>query len=64
MRPSEEPGAGDRKLGKDAEGRGRSRGGKGGIYGRLRKRRGLCTRAFPDRAAAKLGGANTTIQII
>ena len=27
------PGAGDRKLEKDAEGRGRSRGGKGGIYG-------------------------------
>jgi len=33
MRPSEEPGAGDRKLEEDAEGRGRSRGGKGGIYG-------------------------------
>jgi hypothetical protein len=34
MRPSEEPGTGDRKLEKDTEGRGRSRGGKGGIYGR------------------------------
>jgi hypothetical protein len=64
MRPSEELGTGDRKLEKDAEGRGRSRGGKGGIYGGREKQRGLCTRAFPDRAAAKLGGANTTIIII
>jgi hypothetical protein len=34
IRPSEKLGTGDRKLEKDAEGRGRSRGGKGGIYGR------------------------------
>jgi hypothetical protein len=64
MRPSEEPGAGDRKLEEDAEGRGRSRGGKGGIYGRSRKQRGPCTRAFPDRAAAKPGGSDTTLSII
>jgi hypothetical protein len=64
MRPSEEPGAGDRKLEEDAEGRGRSRGGKGGIYGRSRKQRGPCTRAFPDWAAAKPRGANTTLLII
>ena len=47
---------GDRKLEKDAEGGGRSRGGKGGIYGGREKQRGPCTRAFPDLAAAKLRG--------
>jgi hypothetical protein len=61
MMPSEEPGAGDRKL---EEGRGRNRGGKGGIYSRSRKQRGPCTRAFPDRAAAKPGGSNTMLSII
>jgi hypothetical protein len=39
------PETGDRKLEKDAEGKGRSGGGKGGIYGR---REGSSTRAFPD----------------
>jgi hypothetical protein len=63
MRPSKEPGAGDKKLGKDAEGRGRSRGEKGGIYSRREKQRSLCTRAFPDRAVAKPRGANTTIRL-
>jgi hypothetical protein len=33
VRPSEEQGVGDRTLEKDEEGGGRSRGGKGGIYG-------------------------------
>ena len=34
IRPSQKPGTGERILEKDVEGRGRSRGGKGGIYGR------------------------------
>jgi hypothetical protein len=39
------------------------RGGRAGIYGRQEKRRGSAARAFPDWAAAKLGGANRTTEI-
>ena len=38
-------------------------GGRAGIYGRREKRRGSAARAFPDRAAAKPGGANRTTEI-
>jgi hypothetical protein len=37
--------------------------GGGGIYGRSRKQRGPCARAFPDRATAKPGGADRTTEI-
>jgi hypothetical protein len=39
------------------------RGGRAGIYGRREKRRGSAARAFPNRAAAKLGGADRTTEI-
>src|SRR5277367_1427375 len=38
------PGTGDRKLEKDAEGGGRRRGGKGGVYGCGESKRGECVR--------------------
>jgi hypothetical protein len=56
------PGTDDRKLEKDVEGRGTSRGG-GRYLWSSRKQRGLRTRAFPDRAAAKPGGSNSTTEI-
>jgi hypothetical protein len=42
------PGTGERKLEEDAEGRGRSRGGRAGIYSRREKQRG--------RAPSPIGG--------
>ena len=55
------PGTGDRKMEKDAEGRGRSR--EGRIYGH-RESGEARARAFPDRAAAKPGGADLRTEII
>jgi hypothetical protein len=52
------------KLETDAGGGQRSRGGKGGIYGRGEKQHGDCARALPDRAGAKPGGCDTTISIV
>jgi hypothetical protein len=52
-----------------SDGKGRRRDGRrGGGKGRYlwfveEKRRGLAARAFPDRAAAKLGGADRTTEI-
>jgi hypothetical protein len=42
---------------------GRRGGGRAGIYGRREKRRGSAARAFPNRAAAKLKGADRTTEI-
>jgi hypothetical protein len=51
-----------------SEGKGRRRdgrrgGGRAGIYVVEEKRRGSALRAFPDRAAAKPGGADRTTEI-
>jgi hypothetical protein len=62
IRPSEETGNGDRKLEKDAEGKGRSRGGRA-VFMVVEKQRGSYVRAFPDRTAAKPGWSNTTTEI-
>jgi hypothetical protein len=51
----------ENRKGRKREGWGE--GGRAGIYGRREKRRGSAARAFPDRAAAKLGGADRTTEI-
>jgi hypothetical protein len=48
---------------RDAGGTDGEEGGRAGIYSHREKRQGSATRAFPDRAAAKLGGADRTTEI-
>jgi len=50
------PGTGDRKFEKDAEGRGRSRGGKGGIYGRRESSEATTHAPSPIRQPPNPGG--------
>jgi len=51
-------------MGRDAEGRRAERGGGREVLQSSRKRRGSCSRDFPDLGAANPGGSNTTTEII
>jgi hypothetical protein len=55
---------GDRKLEKDEEGGGRSRGGEGRYLWSSKKQQGPCTRAFPEPEAAIPKRANRRTEII
>jgi hypothetical protein len=52
------------KIERDAGEMDGEEGGRAGIYGRREKRRGSARCAFPDRAAAKPGGADRRTEII
>ena len=53
----------ENRMERDAGGTDGEEGGRAGIYGRREKQRGSAARAFPNRAAAKLGGADRTTDI-
>ena len=55
---------GDRKLGKDAEGRGRSRGGKDGIYGRRESSEARARAPSPIGGPLNPGGQTTRLRLL
>ena len=63
MRGSSLEWARENGIERDTGGTDGEEGGRASIYSRREKQRGSAAHAFPDRAAAKLGGADCTTEI-